>query len=224
MNEQKLLVLNSHFFQWMHSLNSYCITLYLCSRVVQNSIFLQHQKDLDKLIHWFKKYCLFSVATQAKDRKRNVAITYFSFSTNNSWCQKKIAYDRHAKKVWTDSHFICNFQLFSFKLNAYLSHLLQYFRFFHTTSTAVGVSRYLPWRSEKNWKLCTSRSQNSAIFQHTERKFTSFLAKMITKTSDIQLNTVTSTERLLQASTWPQTTYACLTENHCSDFNSTVNP
>ena len=42
---------------------------------MQNSIFLQHQKDLDKLIHWFKKYCLFSAATQAKDWKRNVTIT-----------------------------------------------------------------------------------------------------------------------------------------------------
>ena len=67
----------------------------ICGRVVRNSVFLPHQKDL---IHWFKKHC---------------------FSTNHSWHQQKIAYDHHIQKVWTDSdsRFSWNFLLFSFKLS-----------------------------------------------------------------------------------------------------------
>ena len=37
-----------------------------CGGVVQNSILLPYQKELDKLIHWFKKYLSFSAASEAK--------------------------------------------------------------------------------------------------------------------------------------------------------------
>ena len=60
------------------------------------------KKIFEKLIHWFKKYCLYSAAIQAEDRKHNVTITYLGFGTNHSGRQQKIAYNHHTRKVWTD--------------------------------------------------------------------------------------------------------------------------
>ena len=50
MNEQKPLVPKKNLRLHKYLLHN------RCGRVVQNSVFSQHQKDLDKLIHWFKKY------------------------------------------------------------------------------------------------------------------------------------------------------------------------
>ena len=67
----------------------------VCGGVVQNSILLPYQKELEKLIHWFKKYLSFSVASlprpKQKDRKRNDAMTISATENRFTDSQQKIA-------------------------------------------------------------------------------------------------------------------------------------
>ena len=55
--------------------------------VVFRNFFGQHQKDLENLIWTLvqEMYCLFSAASQAKDQKCNIVITYFSSGTSLSY-------------------------------------------------------------------------------------------------------------------------------------------
>jgi hypothetical protein len=83
------------FFQ----LNQKYLMQNICGGVVQNSILLPYQKELDKLIHWFKKYLSFSAASlprpKQKVRKRNDAMTISATENRFTDSQQKIAYVHH---------------------------------------------------------------------------------------------------------------------------------
>ena len=106
-------IVSFFFFTWMQK---YVLTN--CKnigwRVAQNSIFWPRFR---KVLHWFKRYiyymyCLFSAASQAKDLKHNLTITYFGCGTFLD-TNKKLVLIAITQKELTDSGFSCCYSEYS---------------------------------------------------------------------------------------------------------------